>query len=164
MTLADKISIVSDLILALGLLPTAIGIWWQQKKTNEDRENGTYDSLDTRYTKFLELCCKYPELEVYDPLRDNWSELDGQQQKKQLILYQILVSLLERAYILYHEKHIFRSDIRIRQWTGWETYMKDYATRPNFRYVWIEKKIGEGMDTGFFDHMQNLIIAEGGVQ
>lgn len=155
---------ISDLILALGLLPTAIGIWWQQKKTNEDRENGTYDSLDVRYTRFLELCCEYPELEVYDPLRDNWSELNHQQKKRQLILYQILVSVLERAYILYHEKHIFMGDLRRRQWTGWLHYMEDYAARPNFRYVWIQKKIGEDMDIDFIEFMQKLINKEGSLQ
>lgn len=157
MTLADKIGITSNLILVLTLLATGLTIWWQLRKANEDRENGTYDSLDERFTRFLEICIQYPELEVYNPARDNWAELSAQDARRQLILYQILVSIFERAYLLYNETHVRKSKTRRNQWEGWVRYIRYYSEHPTFLYAWMEEKIGEDMDTSFQRFMTSEI-------
>ncbi len=148
---------ISDVIQTVTLLIAVIGILAQFAKSNEDRENGTYDSLDARFTRFLEICSKYPELEVYNPLRDNWKELTGEQYRRQLILYQMLVSIFERAYILYNENHLRKSSSRRHQWAGWFDYMKHYAGNPTFLYAWDVEGIGEGMDSAFLGFMQDEI-------
>lgn len=155
MTLADKIGIANIVILLLTLLPAFASIWWQLKKANEDRENGTYDSLDVRFTRFLEVCTEYPELEVYNPLRNNWSELDEKQTRRQLLLYQMLVSIFERAYLLYNDTHTLKSKSRRNQWSGWERYMGYYAAHPTFKYAWIDEQIGADMDKSFQKFMEN---------
>lgn len=157
MTTADMIGIASDSIQVATLLIAGLSIWWQLKKANEDRENGTYDSLDVRFTRFLEICSKYPDLEVYAPNRDNWDELDSQQRRRQLILYQMLVSILERAYILYNNTYTLKSASRRHQWEGWVQYMRDYADAPAFQYAWHVEKIGRDMDATFVDFMEKHI-------
>lgn len=157
MKLADEIGIVNDLVLTITLVITGISIWWQLKKANEDSENGTYDSLDVRFTEFLKECGKYPELEVYNPSVNNWANLNTEQYRRQLILYQILVSILERSYILYHKPHIRKSEMRKHQWQGWRNYIDAYIKSPTFRYAWEVEKIGDDMDTSFVRFMQAQI-------
>lgn len=148
---------LSDLIQTLTLVVAAFSIWWQLKKANEDRENGTYDSLDVRFMSFLEACSKYPELEVYNPLRNNWSELDAAGKRRQLILYQMLVSIFERAYILYNDVHTLKSKSRSDQWDGWVNYMNYYASHPTFRYAWTVEQIGADMDKSFLVFMNDAV-------
>lgn len=157
MTLADKIGIVNDAVITISLVIAGFSIWWQLKQSNEDSENGTYDSLDVRFTEFLKECGKYPELEVYNPDVNNWANLSIQQYRRQLILYQILVSILERAYILYHKSHIKKSKMRKHQWQGWKNYIDAYIRSPTFRYAWDVEKIGEDMDRSFIVFMQTHI-------
>lgn len=159
MTLTDEVGIINDVVLTITLVITGVSIWWQLRKANEDTENGTYDSLDVRFTEFLKECSTYPDLEVYNPSVDNWSALDQSQYRRQLIQYQILVSILERAYILYNKRHILKSEMRKRQWHGWENYMDTYAASPAFRYAWDKENIGEDMDTSFTKFMQDRIAA-----
>ncbi len=158
MNTQDIIGIVNDSILTFTLLASGASIWWQLKKNNEDRENGTYDSLDVRFTRFLEICCKYPELEVYNPTQNNWHTLSTIQKRRQLILFQILVSILERSYILYNEKHTINSGTRKHQWNGWVKYMNFYAENETFLHAWEVEEIGEDMDTEFVKFFNNLII------
>ncbi|MBD8872006.1 hypothetical protein [Rhodanobacter sp. DHB23] len=155
MSISDAINLVNDIIQFAIVAFAGLGIYWQLKKANEDRENVTYDSLDTRFTRFLECCSKYPELEVYNPARNNWDELCPQQYRRQLILYQILVSIMERAYILYSDTHIAQSKMRERQWKGWNDYMKSYAKSPTFQHAWNVEAIGEDMDTSFVAYMND---------
>lgn len=154
MSTSDAINLVNDIIQLAIVVFAGLGIYWQLKKANEDRENGTYDSLDTRFTRFLECCSKHPDLEVYNPIKNNWNELCPQQHRRQLILYQILVSIMERSYILYNDTHIAKSEMRKRQWKGWDDYMKFYAKSPTFRHAWSVEGIGEDMDTSFVAYMQ----------
>ncbi|WP_329741022.1 hypothetical protein [Dyella sp. A6] len=153
----DIISIIGESIQAGALFVAGMSIWWQLRKANEDRENGTYDSLDERFTQFLEVCSKYPNLEVYAPTHDNWNELDSTKYRRQLILYQILVSIFERSYILYNEKHALKSRNRRTQWDGWVQYMRDYAASPVFQYAWHVEKIGKDMDKSFLKFMEKDI-------
>lgn len=157
MTTSDIVNFSSVIIQTATLVIGAITIYTQLKKAGEDRENGTYDSLDERFTRFLEVCSEHADLEVYNPSRDNWKELGETKYRQQLILFQILVSIFERAYILYNIGNAKKSINRIHQWAGWVQYMRDYANSPTFQYAWHVEQIGRDMDSSFVSFMEKTV-------
>ena len=111
-------------------IPVAIGVYYFNKRRERlDREYGTYNALDERYISYLELCLQHPDLDVADTPKPNMPVLSTDQEHKQRILFTILVSIMERAFLMYSDK----SDrIRSEQWDGWSDYIRDWCSRPNF--------------------------------
>jgi len=79
-------------------------------------------------------------------------ELTGDERKRQLIAFTILISIFERAYLMY----CGHSDaIRARQWTGWEQYISAYCKRPNFKEAW--ERSGVTFDSEFEREMKTRL-------
>ncbi|GAP62110.1 hypothetical protein ARMA_0533 [Ardenticatena maritima] len=133
------------------------------QKEQRDREYGTYDALDNKYLEFLYLCLQHPELDIFDVPDEkihqftdvspsNNSSPNFETQKKELIAFSILISILERAYLLYADQS---TEIKQRQWEGWRQYMEDYAKRENFQRAW--QICGEQFDQEFVRFMDEII-------
>lgn len=150
--LTDYLKVAAHIVTILGL-PLAIFLYYQEKKKERrDREYGTYNALDDKYIQFLELCIEHADLDVFDvPLEDR-NKSSPKQRRQEQILFTILISILERAFLMYKDQS---SEIKKRQWTGWVDYMRDYCSRENFRREW--KKLGEQFDTEFVGLMNRLI-------
>ncbi len=99
----------------------------------------------------MELLLDNPEVGI---LRDEEmnkvlaSEHKDQIRRKKWILYSLLLSVLERAFLTLHSapRGLFRS-----QWPGWEGWGLDYLQRDECRRVW--NAIGRNLDTTFYDYM-----------
>ncbi|MBN2807559.1 MAG: hypothetical protein JXR22_12950 [Prolixibacteraceae bacterium] len=148
-TLIDLIQIVSGIVTILGL-PLALVLFFNEKrKERKEREYGTYNALDDKYIRFLELCLEKPELDVIEyPINTDVKLKDRQEQ----ILFLILISNLERAFLMYHDQS---NKIKESQWLGWVAYMKDYAKKDNFRKKWPE--LGTQFDKQFVEFMDSLM-------
>lgn len=48
-----------------------------------------------------------------------------------MVLFEILVSLFERAYILVYEERMDKEELRL--WASWEDYMREWCRRRDFR-------------------------------
>ena len=130
---ADVLNILADLATTLGI-PVAIIVFVNEKRQERrEREYGTYHALDEKYQDFLQLCMEYPELDLYDIPLAREVDLTPEQRLRQYALFDILVSLLERAYLMYSDQS---NRIKRRQWKGWENYFRDYAAHPTFRRLW----------------------------
>ena len=125
-----------------------IGYLAAKNKERQQREDGTYDSLDVRYLDYQKLCLSYSELDVFDIAREPSRPLTEQDKKQELILFTILISIFERAYLMYRG-HTETS--REKQWSGWVEYMEGFAKRPNFRKAW--EICGPMFDTDFCEFM-----------
>lgn len=149
MELSDYIQIISGIVTILGL-PLALFLFYnEKKKERKDREYGTYNALDDKYIHFLELCLEKPELDVIEyPGNSDNNPKDRQEQ----ILFLILISNLERAFLMYHDQS---TKIKESQWSGWVAYMKDYARKENFRRKWPE--LGPQFDKRFVEFMNTLM-------
>lgn len=132
--------------------PVAIVLFILTKRRERiEREYGTYNSLDEKYIDYLQLCVQHPNLDVFDvPLPGykptpelHWQELQ---------IFSVLIAVLERTYLMYRDKS---RAVRESQWKGWEAYMKDWASRQNFRDAWEQLK-GQ-FDCGFEKHMETLL-------
>lgn len=126
-------------------VPVAISMFFLAKRRERiDRENGTYDALDAKYQEFLSVCLENPDLPIFDSGRVVATDLTDEQEHRLQIALCILISILERAYLMYREQ----SDaLRQRQWQGWVSYIEDYGKMASFVYYW--PSLGRQFDAGF---------------
>src|SRR5262245_11715008 len=106
-------------------IPVAIAVYVINKRQERlEREYGTYNALDEPYIDYLELCLDNPDLDVSDiPLQGRGAPTPVQQYRE-LLMFSILISIMERAYLMYQDK----SDIiRKSQWEGWSAYIADWC-------------------------------------
>ncbi len=156
MVLQVDFTLLQDIFEILSLFTVVLGIplaIWQyydaKKKEQRDREYGTYDALDQKYTDYCKMCLEHPELDVANYPNDFPVELTPVQRKQQNIMLTMLIALFERAYLMFREQ---TCEIKRRRWTGWVEYFHDYAARDNFREWW--KKWMGGYDLEFMKYFQ----------
>jgi hypothetical protein len=122
-----------------------------KRRERREREYGTYNSLDEKYIDYLKMCIQHPNLDVFDLAKINYKptpELHWQE----LQVFSILIAILERAFLMYKDKS---RATRAAQWTGWDAYAKDWASRRNFHAAW--DKIKGQFDAGFEKYMASLL-------
>jgi hypothetical protein len=145
-----------DIVLKIGQLigiPVAIGLYvmnnWKERR---DREYGTYHALDDKYIDYLKLCLQHPDLDVADLPQKTKSTQGPDRKHRELLMFSILISIMERAYLMYQDKS---GKVRKAQWAGWDSYIKGWCTRENFREVgW---GLAQEFDTGFVDYLNKII-------
>ena len=115
-------------------IPVAIYVYWSNKtKERKEKEYETYHALDEKYYEYIELCLQYPDLNLfYLPLSKD-VPLTPPQMIQKYALFEILISLLERAHIMYSDQS---TSIKKAQWEGWELYIQRWSQRRDFRELW----------------------------
>ncbi len=145
----DILEALSKVVVILGLPLAYIQYLRTKRKEKRDREYGTYNALDEKYLEFQRLCLERPYLDIFDIPDDTPAKLNDKQKKEELILYTMLFSIFERAFLLYFDQ---TSNIKRKQWTGWDSYIKSYCTRDAFLEAW--KISGATFDTDFESYME----------
>jgi hypothetical protein len=84
------------------------------------------------------------------------TELTAEQQERKFTLFNILVSLFERAYLLVYEDAMDKQTRRL--WQSWEDYMREWCRREEFRATLPELLQGE--DEDFAAHIEKIAAAE----
>lgn len=140
-------------------IPVAIILYvLNKRKERRDKDYGTYDRLDDKYTDYLKLCLDYPDLDVADAPRPV-GPLNQDQQHRELIMFSILVSIMERAYLMYKDRSY---KVREQQWAGWEAYIEQWGKRQNFRTAL--PRLAFGFDERFVSYLHTKIIFEEDVE
>jgi hypothetical protein len=135
-------------------IPIAIYVYWSNKVIErKQKEYETYNAIDEKYYEYIRLCLQFPELDMfYIPLSKK-IKLTPEQSIQRLALFEILISLLERAYIMYANQS---TQIKLIQWEGWKSYIQDWCQRKDFRDLWEE--LGPGYyDERFTKYVDNVI-------
>lgn len=153
--LIANLETVLNLIQLVGI-PIAILIYFfNKRKERRDRDYGTYDSLDDKYIDYLQLCLEYPHLDVADIRRDkvpgNTTELSPDDKRAERIMFSVLLSIMERAYLMYKDGWY---NVKEEQWNGWEGYIRDWLKRTNFKNALPDLK--PGFDQRFVDYLDDL--------
>lgn len=155
MTTLEIWELLSYVITVFGL-PLALFIFiYEQRKERENEEEEVYQLLSDAYTDFLKLVLVNPDLKLLSP--GGARDLTEEQLERRLAIFQILVSLLERAYLLAWEEDM--SDKQRRRWGSWEDYMREWCRRDDFRTTL--PLLLEGEDPDFADYILRLAEAEG---
>jgi hypothetical protein len=121
--------LLSYVVTVVGL-PLAICVFLlEQRKERENEEEEVYQLLSDNYQEFLRVALDNSDLRLFST--GSAPALTEEQQERRLIIFNMLVSLFERAYLLLHEEEMNAK--QARRWHSWEDYMHEWCRRPDFR-------------------------------
>ena len=148
----------SYLVTVFGLPLAAFALWREaraerdnEREEIEQRDEETYLRLSEQYTEFVEAVLRYPELGLHPRLPPP-ADLDAEQQARKLLLFEMLIALFERAYILLYEDALDAQGAR--RWQSWADYMTQWCARRDFREALPDLLIGE--DPEFSRYIRGL--------
>jgi hypothetical protein len=128
MNMRDGWELASFIVTALAL-PFAIAFFaWEQRKERDNEEEEQYQLLSDAYNDFLKVVLEHPDLHLrsQEPLVDPTSE----QNERMLVIFDMLVSLFERAYLVAYKPRMSESEAR--RWNSWDDYMREWCRREDF--------------------------------
>lgn len=144
MTSVENWELASYIVTVVGL-PLAIAVFlYEQRKERENEDEEAYQLLSDAYTDFLKLVLDNPDLQLRT--RTHIASLSADQRERMMVLYEILIALFERAYLLAYEEDM--SDRKRRRWLSWEDYMREWCGREDFRNALPVLLHGEDPDFG----------------
>jgi hypothetical protein len=146
---------LSYIVTVFGL-PLAILVFlYEQRRERRNEQEEIYQRLSDEYTGFLKLVLDNPDLKLLRKGAPDQPLSDDQNERK-LAIFNILISLFERAYLLVFEEKMDRQTQRL--WLSWEDYMREWCDRKDFRDALPELLKGE--DEDFQTHIRHIAHAE----
>lgn len=146
--------LLSYVVTVVGL-PLAIFTFWQeQRKERENEDEETYQLLSDAYTDFLKLVMENPDLQLRS--RQAAPQLTDEQRERRQVVFEMLVSLFERAYLLAYDDHM--TEKQRRRWHSWDDYMREWCRRPDF--CTMLPQLLEGEDADFVACIQRIAAEE----
>jgi len=146
---------LSYIVTVFGL-PLAILVFlYEQRRERRNEQEEIYQRLSDEYTGFLKLVLGNPDLQL---LRKGAPDqpLSDEQNERKLAIFNILISIFERAYLLVFEERMDRQTQRL--WLSWEDYMREWCRRKDFREAL--PGLLEGEDADFRAHIRTIAEAE----
>jgi len=146
--------LLSYVVTTVGL-PLAILVFiYEQKKERDNEEEEVYQLLSDNYQDFLKIALGHPDLHLFTP--EETQEASDEQRERMLIIFNILISLFERAYLLLYEPKM--NTAQQRRWLSWEDYMRQWCRRGDFRA--LLPVLLEGEDAEFSAHIRAMAARE----
>ena len=151
MSLMAVLEMLSYLVTIIGL-PYAIGEYVREQRLARRRdEEAVYLALIDEYVRFQQLVLEHADLHLraVGPA----PALTEDQQERRLVMFDILVSLFERAYLLVYDEAL--SVHQRRLWQSWEDYMREWCRREEFRISSLPLLL-QGEDSDFARHISQI--------
>ncbi len=128
-------------------IPLAITVFvLQERKERRMEQQEIYDKLMDHYSEIQEKLFEHPALDMHDRPLANQEDA-----RRQYILYEIIVSLFERSFILLYGED---SPEYRRMWNSWVDFILQWLKRSNFRAALPQLMLGE--DPEFVAYMAKL--------
>jgi hypothetical protein len=142
--------LMSYVVTVVGL-PMAIGVFiFEQRKERDNEEEEVYQLLSDNYQEFLKIALEHPDLHIF--ANEETPALSTEQRERMFIIFSMLISLFERAYLLLYEDHM--KEKQLRRWRSWEDYMGEWCNRADFRAALPALLLGE--DPEFSNYIETL--------
>jgi len=148
--------LLSYIVTAIGLPLAIIAFLYEQKKERDNEEEEVYQLLSDNYQDFLKIALDNPDLRLFSAQRT--PELSTEQRERMLIIFNMLISLFERAYLLLYENKM--SSKQARRWESWADYMREWCQREDFRTLLPTLLHGE--DPEFVEYIRALAGTQNG--
>jgi hypothetical protein len=146
--------LLSYVVTVIGL-PLAIAVFiFEQRKERNNEEEEVYQLLSDNYQEFLKIALENPDLRLF--ASDEKPALSAEQRERMFIIFSMLISLFERAYLLLYEDDM--AEKQLRRWRSWEDYMGEWCNRGDFRTALPTLLRGE--DPEFAAYIQNLAVSD----
>jgi hypothetical protein len=150
MTTLENWEMMSYVVTIVGL-PLAISVFiFEQRKERDNEEEEVYQLLSDNYQEFLKIALDHPDLHIFTD--EETPALSIEQRERMFIIFSMLISLFERAYLLLYEDNM--SEKQLRRWRSWEDYMGEWCNRADFRTALPTLLHGE--DPAFSDYIRGL--------
>jgi hypothetical protein len=121
--------LLSYVVTVIGL-PLAIVVFaMEQRKERQNEEEAVYESISDNYQEFLRIVLEHPDLHLFSMAKT--PALTEEQQERMMVIFSMLISLFERAYMLLYEDNA--DPAKQRRWHSWEDYMREWCAREDFR-------------------------------
>lgn len=142
--------LLSYVVTVVGL-PLAISVFiFEQRKERDNEEEEVYQLLSDNYQEFLKIALENPDLRLFSS--EETPALSAEQRERMFIIFNMLISLFERAYLLLYEEKM--NEKQLRRWRSWEDYMGEWCNRVDFRSALGPLLRGE--DPEFASYIQKL--------
>jgi hypothetical protein len=152
----DAWELASFIVTALGLPFAILFFAWEQRKERDNEEEEAYQLLSDAYIDFLKIVLGNPDLR----LRTNEPRVDlsAEQRERMLVIFDMLVSLFERAYLVAYKPRM--GETEARRWNSWDDYMREWCRREDFHNALPLLLRGE--DPEFQDYIRRIAEEERG--
>ncbi|HEY8354858.1 MAG TPA: hypothetical protein VIK69_07575 [Methylophilaceae bacterium] len=134
--------LLSYIVTVFGLPLAIYSFIVEQRKERENEDEEVYQLLTADYTEFLKLVMANPDLKLRSQTMPQ--DLTEEQQERVLVIYEILISLFERAYLLSYDENM--TGKQLRRWLSWEDFMREWCERDDFRRLLPRLLHGEDQD------------------
>jgi len=142
--------LLSYVVTVIGL-PLAIAVFiFEQRKERDNEEEEVYQLLSDNYQEFLKIALSNPDLRLF--ANEETPALSAEQRERMFIIFSMLISLFERAYLLLYEDDM--AEKQSRRWRSWEDYMVEWCSRADF-YTLLPILL-RGEDPEFSSYIQRL--------
>ncbi len=146
--------LASYVVTVIGL-PLAIFVFYlEQRKERENEDEEVYQMLSDTYIDFMKVVLTNPDLKLRT--KDRLTAPTEEQLERLTVLYEMLISLFERAYLIAYEDDM--SEKKARRWKSWEDFMSEWCSRQDFRDSL--PKLLEGEDEAFAAYIRHLAHIE----
>lgn len=143
--------LLSYVVTVVGL-PLAIFVFlYEKRKERENEDEEVYQLLSDNYQDFLKVALANPDLRLFSSAES--LQLTDEQRERMVIMFDMLVSLFERSYLLLYSEKMTAD--QLRRWHSWEDYMRDWFSRADFRAAL--PALLEGEDPAFVNYVRGLL-------
>lgn len=123
MTFLDFWQIIANVITVFGL-PLAIYTFvLEQRKERDNEDEEVYQLLSDAYIDFLKLVLEDSDL-LKLRTQTATPDLSDEQRERMQVLFEILISLFERAYLTAYNDEM--SPNQRRRWLSWDDFMREW--------------------------------------
>ncbi len=142
MSVFDFWQISANVMTVFGL-PLAIYTFvLEQRKERDNEDEEVYQLLSDAYIDFLKLVLEHPDLKLRT--QQATPDLTDEQRERMQVLFEILISLFERAYLTAYSDQMTAN--QRRRWLSWDDFMREWCRREDFRTALPQLLQGEDAD------------------
>ncbi len=152
----DFWELASFVVTTLGLPLAIFFFMYEQRKERANEEEEVYQMLSNAYTDFLKVVIDNPDLHL--TTQASTADLTPEHRERMLIIFDMLMSLFERAYLTAWQPNM--SERQRRRWAVWEDFMREWLRRDDFYANFERLLVGE--DPDFVVYIRRLAAEERG--
>lgn len=146
--------LLSYVVTTIGFPAAIFAFLYEQKKERDSDEEEVYQLLSDNYQDFLKILLDNPDLRLFSSGQTR--DFSIEQRERMVIIFNMLISLFERAFLLLYEPRM--SSKQARRWSSWEDYMREWCRREDFRAHLPTLLVGE--DPEFVEYIRALMGSE----
>jgi hypothetical protein len=146
---------LGSFVVTIVALPFAVVVFLhEQHKERANEEEEQYQHLSDAYNDFLKVVLANADLQLRST--SALANLTPEQVERRLVIFDMLISLFERAYLV-----AYKDDMGVqeqRRWNSWDDYMREWCRRADFRNALPQLLRGE--DPAFQEYMRRVAAHE----